>query len=67
MNAIVITTTWNCVDLISTFLKHSHQVGFRHVLVMDFDSVDGTREVLTSPEWETFVTLAPFPGIAGLD
>ena len=67
MNAIVITTTWNCVDLISTFLKHSLQVGFRHVLVMDFDSVDGTRDVLTSSEWDTFVTLAPFPGIAGLD
>ena len=34
---------------------------------MDFDSVDGTREVVMSREWESFVTMTPFPGIADLD
>jgi glycosyl transferase family 2 len=67
MNAIIATTTCNCVDLITTFLMHYRRLGFRHLLVMDFDSVDGTREVLTSHEWQTFVTVAPFPGLANLD
>jgi len=35
--------------------------------VMDFNSVDGTRELLTSDEWSSFVVVEPFPGIAGLD
>jgi hypothetical protein len=34
---------------------------------MDFNSVDGTRELLASDEWSSFVVVQPFPGIAGLD
>ncbi len=67
MNALVATTTWNCVDLISSFLTHYQRLGFQRVLVMDFNSVDGTRELLTSDEWSSFVVVEPFPGIAGLD
>jgi hypothetical protein len=67
MNAIVATTSWNCLDLISSFLTHYQRLGFQRALVMDFNSVDGTREVLTSDEWKAFVVLEPFPGIAGLD
>jgi len=67
MNAIVATTTWNCVDLISSFLAHYQRLGFERVLVMDFNSVDGTRDLLTSDEWRSFVVVEPFPGIAGLD
>jgi hypothetical protein len=65
--AIVVTTTWNCIDLISTFLHHYRKLGFDAVLAMDFESTDGTREVLTSSEWKHFVQIVPFPGIEGLD
>ena len=67
MNAIVATTTWNCVDLISSFLAHYQRLGFQRVLVMDFNSVDGTRDLLASDEWRSFVVVEPFPGITGLD
>ena len=67
MNTIVATTTWDCADLIETFLRHCQRFEIHQVLVMDFDSTDGTREVLTSPTWRSFVTLVPFPGISGLD
>ena len=36
-------------------------------MVMDFDSTDGTREVLQSREWANLVEMIPFPGIARLD
>jgi hypothetical protein len=61
------TTTWNSVDLIAAFLDHYRRLGFDRVIVMDFDSTDGTREVLTSMEWSSFVTRVPFPGLASLD
>jgi hypothetical protein len=67
MNAIIATTTWNCVELIETFLLHHRRLGFQQILVMDFDSVDGTRDVLMSNEWKSFVGVVPFPGIADLD
>ena len=63
----VATTTWNSADLIGIFLQHYRRLGFDRALVMDFDSTDGTRDVLTSAEWRSFVELIPFPGIALLD
>ena len=65
--ACVITTTWNSIDLIETFLAHYQRLGFDQVMAMDFDSTDGTRDVLASAQWREFVTLVPFPGIASLD
>jgi hypothetical protein len=63
----VATTTWNSLDLIGPFLEHYRALGFVRALVMDFDSTDGTRDVLTSAEWRGFVEVVPFPGIARLD
>jgi hypothetical protein len=67
MTCSVATTTWNSIDLVRTFLVHYQRLGFDHVLVMDFNSMDGTRDVLAAVEWRGFVTLVPFPGIASLD
>lgn len=65
--ACVITTTWDSIDLIQTFLVHYQRLGFHQVMAMDFDSTDGTREVLASDQWRRFVTMVPFPGLASLD
>lgn len=67
MTTAVATTTWNSIDLVRTFLVHYRQLGVDQVLVMDFASTDGTRDVLASAEWRGFVDLVPFPGIALLD
>jgi hypothetical protein len=67
VSATVVTTTWNCADLVGAFLAHYRQLGFERVLVMDFDSTDGTRDILCSREWRSLVTLVPFPGLSGLD
>ena len=64
---IVATATWNCIDLVSTFLLHYRKLGVDRILAMDFDSTDGTRDVLTSSEWRNVVQLVPFPGIRALD
>jgi hypothetical protein len=61
------TTTWNSVGLARVFLAHYRRLGVDQVLVMDFDSTDGTRDVLTSAEWRGFVRVVPFPGLASLD
>ena len=63
----VATTTWNSIDLVTVFLSHYRRLGFDRVFVMDFDSTDGTRDVLASAEWRGFVSLVPFPGLALLD
>jgi len=63
----VSTTTWNSIDLIGIFLAHYRKLGFERLLVMDFDSTDGTRDILNSQEWRGLVELVPFPGIALLD
>ena len=47
---IVITTTWNSANVIETFLHHYRALGVDQVLVMDFDSSDGTDELLRSNE-----------------
>ena len=71
MNAIVATTTWNCVDLISSFLEHYQRLGFQRVLVMDFNSIDGSRDLLTSDETVTNVAVfddgATRRGLPGAD
>ena len=64
---IVVTTTWNSATLIDTFLRHYRALGVDQVLVMDFDSSDGTDELLRSSEWAAFVRTVPFTGLAGLD
>ncbi len=67
MHGIVATTTWNSIDLIRPFLGHYRRLGFGRVLVMDYDSDDGTRDLLEADEWRDFVTIVPFPGLASLD
>jgi hypothetical protein len=67
MECFLATTTWNSADHIGIYLRHYRALGFRRAFVMDFDSTDGTREILTAGAYADFVTLIPFPGIAGLD
>jgi len=67
MNIIGATTTWNSIEIIEKFLKHYKKLGLKQLLVMDFHSVDGTLDILTSDAWSDFVRLVPFPGIAHLD
>lgn len=64
---LVITTTWNSFDQIELFLIHYRNLGFDKVVVMDFDSTDGTAELLSSPEWRDFVVPTPFPGLVDMD
>lgn len=64
---IIATTTWNSSDLIETFLQHYRKLGFDQVLVMDFDSTDGTSEILRSNRYHSFVRTIPFPRIVDLD
>ena len=64
---IIFTTTWNSADVITTFLTHYQDLGFDQIVVMDFDSTDGTAEILSETRRQGFVSPFPFPGIAGLD
>jgi hypothetical protein len=64
---VVATTSWNTIDLIDPFLSHMKRLGARAVLVMDYDSDDGTQDLLRSERWSGFVQLVPFPGLAELD
>lgn len=45
----LVTTTWNSLDHLEIFLDHYRKLGVGRVLVMDFDSTDGTAEVLSHP------------------
>jgi hypothetical protein len=60
----LVTTTWNSIDLIERYLVHYRRLGFDRAMVMDFDSTDGTHEILVSDQWRDFIDLIPFPGIA---
>ena len=64
---ILITTTWNSATLVETFLDHYRALGFEQVLVMDFDSTDGTPDLLRSDRYRDLVRLVAFPGLPGLD
>jgi len=64
---IIATTTWNSSDVIETFLQHYRKLGFDQVLVMDFDSTDGTSEILRSDRYHGFVRTVPFPRIVDRD
>ena len=64
---IVLTTTWNSEDVIAMFLSHYRRLAFDRIVVMDFDSTDGTKDILMDPRWRDFVTIFPFPGLSGLD
>jgi hypothetical protein len=55
------------MDVVSTFITHCQKLGFERLLVMDFQSRDGTLEILTDEQRRGFVDLVPFPGLAGLD
>jgi glycosyltransferase involved in cell wall biosynthesis len=58
---IIATTTWNSSDVIETFLQHYKKLGFDQILIMDFDSTDGTSEILRSGVYRDFVRTIPFP------
>lgn len=67
MGCVLATTTWNSIDLIDLFLRHYRKLGVDRIMVMDYDSEDGTRDVLDAREWQGFVERVPFPGLARLD
>jgi hypothetical protein len=49
---IVITSTWNSIDLINPFLNHIFRCGADAVAVTDMGSEDGTIEALTDTRWQ---------------
>ena len=63
----IATTTWNCVDIIDRFLDHHRRLGVHRVLVIDYHSDDGTRDVLASPRWKDFVEMSDLRSLAGQD
>ncbi|MEO8626390.1 MAG: glycosyltransferase family 2 protein [Candidatus Limnocylindrales bacterium] len=67
LQLVLASTTWNTVDLVDLFLTHYQRLGFSHAFVMDYDSSDGSREVLDSARWQPFVRRVPFQGLASLD
>jgi hypothetical protein len=62
---VVATTTWNTGTLVDDFLDHYRRLGAAQVLLMDFASVDGTRERVVS--WGDFVEVFDLPSLAGKD
>jgi hypothetical protein len=54
---IIATSTWNSADLIETWLRHQEALRATAVLVMDYGSTDGTREILRSPRWSQLVRM----------
>lgn len=67
MRKLIATTTWNNCDIVRLFLDYSRALGFDRILVMDFDSTDGTADLLRSEPYRDFVEATTFPGLAGLD
>ncbi len=67
MLCTVVTTTWDSMDVLPSFLAHYRRLGARRVLAMDYDSTDGTRDLLRSSMSQGFIQLVPFPGLASLD
>jgi hypothetical protein len=62
---VVATTTWNTGTLVDDFLDHYRKLGAAAVLLMDFGSVDGTRERIVA--WGDFVEVFDLPSLAGKD
>ena len=62
---VVATTTWNTGALVDDFLDHYRRLGAAAVLLMDFGSVDGTRERVGA--WGDFVEVFDLPSLAGKD
>ena len=62
---VVATTTWNTGTLVDDFLDHYRRLGAAAVLLMDFGSVDGTRERVVA--WGDFVKVFDLPSLAGKD
>ena len=62
---LVATTTWNTGTLVDDFLDHYRRLGAAAVLLMDFGSVDGTRERVRA--WGDFVEVFDLPSLAGQD
>ncbi len=67
MACCLATTTWDSIDHVEIFLAHYRKLGVEQMLVMDFDSTDGTRDVLAAREWQGFVRHVAFPGLENLD
>lgn len=67
LQLVLASTIWNTVDLVDMFLTHYQRLGFSRAFVMDYDSSDGSREVLDSARWHPFVRRVPFQGLASLD
>ena len=63
MSCSLATTTWNSIDQVGIFLAHYRKLGVEQLFVTDFDSTDGTRDVLASREWQGFVRLVSFAGL----
>jgi hypothetical protein len=62
---IVATTTWNTGAMVDDFVDHYRRLGATAVLLMDFGSVDGTRE--RAAAWGDFVEVFDLPSLAGKD
>ena len=52
---IVATSTWDSADVLEPWLAHIERLGAAKVLVMDYGSTDGTREILGSKRWSGLV------------
>ncbi len=52
---VVSTTSWNTKNALELFLEHYEALGADVVHVVDYESDDGTAELLTSPRWRDFV------------
>ncbi len=52
---IIATSTWDSADVLEPWLAHVKGLGAAKVIVMDYGSTDGTREILASKRWSGLV------------
>lgn len=64
---VVATSTWNSDDIIEAFLLHSERLGVAAVLVMEYGSTDGTRDILLSARWKNLVHVFELPALKDAD
>jgi len=62
---VVATTTWNTGATVDDFFDHYRRLGAAAVLLMDFGSIDGTRERIAA--WGDFAEVFDLPSLAGKD